>query len=80
MTLYDFIKMDEPEQAEAVWDGVFIAEREYKEDRILLYAVDEFYVEVFYNKVTNAINRFRPFTTVRLLDPYLDNIDLTGKF
>lgn len=80
MTLYEFIGMNEPEQAEAVWNGVFIADREDKKYRIILYAIDEFYVEVFYDKKSNEIKRFRPFATLQLLNPYLDKIDLNGKF
>jgi hypothetical protein len=38
------------EQAEAVWDAVFIAGRENEEHKILLYQIDAFYVEVFYHK------------------------------
>ncbi len=34
MTLYDFIALDEQEQAEAVWNGVFIADRQDQEHRI----------------------------------------------
>lgn len=41
MTLYQFIGMNESEQAEAVWNGVFIADRETKNYRILLYSIDE---------------------------------------
>jgi hypothetical protein len=48
MTLYQFKAMDEMEQAEAVWDGVFIADREDEEHKILLYQIDAFYVEVYY--------------------------------
>jgi hypothetical protein len=36
MTFYQFMQADEMEQAEAVWDGVHIADREDKEHRILL--------------------------------------------
>ena len=80
MTIYEFIGMNESEKAEAVWHGVIIANREDKEHRILLYTMDEFYVEVFYDNISNEIRRFRPFTTIQLLDPYLDKIDLNGKF
>jgi hypothetical protein len=40
MTLYEFIALDEMEQAEAVWDGVHIADREDEEHRILLYQIN----------------------------------------
>jgi hypothetical protein len=80
MTLYEFIGMDESDQAEAIWSGVFIGERETNNFRILLYSIDEFYVEVFYDDISNEIKRFRPFTTLLLLEPYLDKIDLNGMF
>lgn len=63
MTRYDFITMNESNQAEAVWNGVFIADRETKEYRILLYAIDALYVQVFYDNICNQIKRFRPFKT-----------------
>jgi hypothetical protein len=34
MTLYEFNALDEMEQAEAIWDGVFIGDRKDDEHRI----------------------------------------------
>ncbi len=39
--------MDEMEQAEAVWEGTHIADREDEQYKILLYQIDGFYVEVY---------------------------------
>jgi hypothetical protein len=74
MTLYQFVAMDEMEQAEAIWDDVFIADREDEEHKILLYQIDAFYVEVYYHKEYNVIRKFRPFSSTEQLAPYLDNI------
>ncbi|MDQ3842825.1 MAG: hypothetical protein M3342_02250 [Bacteroidota bacterium] len=79
MTLYDFIALDEQEQAEAVWNGVFIADREDQEHRILLYQIDSFYIEVYYHKEYNVIRRFRPFSSTDQLQPYLEQINIIGK-
>jgi len=76
MTLYQFLQLDEAEQAEAIWDGVFIGDREDEEHKILLYQIDGFYVEVFYNKEYNVIRRYRPFSSTNQLEPYLSNIDI----
>jgi hypothetical protein len=76
MTLYEFNQLDEMEQAEALWNGVFIADREDDEHKILLYQIDGFYVEVFYHKEYNVIRRFRSFSSTNPLDPYLDKIDI----
>jgi len=80
MSLYEFNALNEMEQAKAVWDGMFVADREDEEHRILLYQIDSFYVEVYYHKQDNALKRFRSFSSINQLDPYLDKIDLTGKF
>jgi len=80
MTLDEFNTLDEMEQAEAVWDGVFVADREDEEHKILLYQIDSFYVEVFYHKQHNVLKKFSAFSSINQLDIYLDKIDLTGKF
>ena len=76
MTLYEFNALDEMEQAEAVWDSVFIADREDDEHRILLYQRDSFYIEVYYHKEYNAIRRLRSFSSTNQLEPYLKRIKL----
>jgi hypothetical protein len=78
MALYQLITLDEMEQAEAVWEGVHIAGREDEDQRILLYQIDSFYVEVFYHKGYNVIRKFRPFAPVNQLEPYLSRINLKG--
>lgn len=80
MTLYEFNALDEMEQAEAVWDGVFLGDRKDDEHRILLYQIDGFYVEAYYHMDYNILRRFRSFSSTDHLDPYLKEIDLTGKF
>lgn len=80
MTLYDFKKLSDFEQAQAVWNGTFLAHREEGLFRVILYQIDSFYAEVYYQKEQNIISHFRTFTTTRLLDPYLEQIDLAGKF
>ncbi len=79
MTLYDFIAMDEMEQAEAVWSGVHIGDREDEKHKILLYQIngdESFYVEVFYNKEFNVIWKFNPFKSMEYLNVYSDQIDI----
>jgi len=80
MTLHEFNALDEMEQAEAVWDSVFIADREDPEDKILLYQRDAFYIEVYYHKEYNVIRRLRSFLSTLQLSPYLDKMDLNDKF
>ena len=42
MTLYDFNAMDEMSQAEAVWSGVLLVDRQDDLHNILLYQIDGF--------------------------------------
>jgi len=76
MTLYEYNALNEDEKARATWDSVLVSDREDVDHRILLYQVDAFYVEVYYNKKLNAITKFRSFSSTELLVPYLDKINL----
>jgi hypothetical protein len=46
----------------------------------LLYQVNSFYVEVYYNKEYNPIKKFRSFSSTDELNPYLEQIDLNEIF
>ena len=78
MGIYDFIKLNEVDQAEAVWNGTFIADRVEMDTKFLLYNLGSFFVEVSYITNENKIGRLTPFTTSRLLEPYLEQIPLDG--
>lgn len=80
MTLSEFEQMDEAAQMEAVWGGAFVAIRTDSENEILLYQVDSFYVEVYYNGEYNRIKKFRSFSSTDELIPYLEQIDLNEIF
>lgn len=71
MTPEQFYRLDEQEQAEIVWKGKHIADREEKEYSILLYQYNDLYIEVYYHKQYNTIRKFEAFTKDELLDIYL---------
>lgn len=64
MTLQEFIELEEMEQQEAIWEGIFVADTEDNEHKILLYQIDSFYVEVFYHKECNVIRKYKPLSSV----------------
>lgn len=74
MTLDEFNVLDLNEKAEAVWRGSFLADGEENGLMVQLYAVNGFYVEVFYDALANKILSFRSFTSGQLLVPYLAQI------
>jgi len=49
-----------------------LGERKEGDYMIQLYSLPGFYVEVYYDTVTLSIERFRPFTKIHNLSPYLD--------
>jgi len=74
MGLYDFNILDITEKTKAVWNkGTYLDHRKESGYDINLYALDMFFVEVWYNPATNAIEDIHSFKTLRKLDAYLDN-------
>lgn len=67
MTLHQFRWLSEMEQAEAIWSGVHVNERDDGIHTILLYKIDSFYVEVYYHKQYNVIRKFEAFDESQLM-------------
>ena len=71
MTPKQFYNLDEQELAAAIWEGKHVADRQDKEHHILLYKIDDLFVEVYHHKEYNVIRKFRAYTEHELLDIYL---------
>jgi hypothetical protein len=81
MHFYDFLQLDETEQLELLWyNGEQIGRRKEEEHLILLYQVEGFYVEVFYNSKERAIKKYVSFESVERLEPYLEKIDISSVY
>ena len=79
MTLYHFNFLDEAEKASIVWEkGVLVGERTDAFHQIRLYQVDAFYVEVYHHTHFNVITSFKSFSSLKKLEPYLEEISLEG--
>ena len=76
MTLREFQLSDEAKQAEKLLDAVCVAGRDEGEHKVLLYQLDNFYVEVFYHPRKNLITQYRGFDSMAELDVYLDKVEL----
>jgi hypothetical protein len=79
LNLSAFNDLDEMEQAEAVWSGVHIGDREDDEHKILLFQLDPFYVQVYFHTVYQVIRKFIAFSSTELLQPYLKQVDLVKR-
>jgi hypothetical protein len=75
MTLYQFLMLDEMDQLEAFWNGVFIGQRANGGFVIECRQVDDFYVG--YTILGGHYIDMCGFKNPDLLQPYLKQIDIT---
>lgn len=76
MTLYQFYMLSPKEKEVAAVNGEFLTDRREGSHTIALYAVGDFFVEIYYDNVQNAITMLAAFRTPERLNPYLDRIKL----
>jgi hypothetical protein len=75
--LYEYNLLSTDEKAQTLWDlGEFIVSRKSKTNSANLYSISDFFVEVNYDNDKNEIVDLRSFKSNKLLEPYLDYIDL----
>jgi len=71
MTLYEFKLLNEEDQFKTIWDiGVHLDSIKTPSENIVLYAVDNFFVEVYYNATTNATTECMSFIEGERLNKY----------
>ena len=79
MTIYDFNRLDEPEQLKVIKAfGIEICKRSTKTYEKTVYNIDSFYAEKWFHIEQQVIKRIRPFRNPDLLEPYLREIDISG--
>ena len=76
MTLREFQLSNEQQQAEKLLDAVCIAGRDEADQKVLLYQLGSFYVEVYYHPRRNVITRYNSFDDLDKLDVYLEKVEL----
>jgi len=66
------------EQAEVLWNhGVELGQRVDEEHRITLYQIHGFYLEVYHHIQDDVVKRYRSFSSVAQLAPYIDNLNIS---
>ncbi|WP_035671732.1 hypothetical protein [Flavobacterium sp. 83] len=77
MKLYEFSRLSEEEQYNTTWQIGVLVDQFIKEGiAINLYAINEFFVEVYYDQKNNKILYKKTFKHGELLDKYLNRIKL----
>lgn len=79
MTLPHFTSLSKQQKQDIVLgSGLFVAERTDGPFRIMLYQLNDFYVEVYFFKLYNKAALLRGFDDIHYLEPYLSTIDISG--
>ena len=77
MKLCEFENLPESDQLALIQeDGVYVGKLWKRKYSILLYQVDDFYVEVVYKKYRCYVSSIRCFRSTLLLEPYLEQVDI----
>ncbi len=76
MTLKEFRALNINEQANAVWNGTFLATVAEPKYNVHLYNVSDFYVKVYYSNKLNEIVKISACRGTSYIQAYLDFINL----
>ena len=80
MSIAEFNSLKVSDQAKLVWKATFLGQRHSVQHYALLYAVENFYVEVNYSKRNDQIISLSSFVDTTKLTPYLDDMKLKDLF
>ena len=77
MKLSEFILLGLEEKGHiALHEGILIGKRTYEDYLVFLFRIDEFYIELFCNLQSKAMEEVRVFNGIKLLTPYLESIKI----
>jgi hypothetical protein len=77
MKLSEFILLDEGDKKMTVLhQGVLVAKRNVFDFMVFLFQMEAYYVEAYCNPHNKAIEEYRVFDNIGLLDPYLETIPI----
>ncbi len=75
MTLCAFESMKPCEQLDLLQaEGVYIGKRKVRHLSLLVYQLEDFYIELYYSHYRRTLKDVRCFTSTLDLDPYLEDI------
>jgi hypothetical protein len=81
MKLFEFLKLSDEEQYDVTWNKATYVDLYLKDNiAIELYAINTFYVEIYYERNTTERLYKKMFKQGELLDKYLDRIQLQTNY
>jgi hypothetical protein len=80
MSIYTFVKLKLADRAVAIWQyGTCIAHRKTSRFMFLLFSLNGYFVEVRYDSQGSTIQKIIPFHSLKLVEPYLNEIDISAE-
>lgn len=77
MTIFDFQLLQLSDQINMLHrEGIYVGKRKSSEQTIVLYQLETFYVEIFYNRYRYFIHSISCSQSTAVLNPYLQQIDV----
>lgn len=78
MTVHEYNNLSQAEQFEVLYNyGTHISDRADNDYCIILFQLDNFYIELYFHILQNALKKIRSFSNVDFIKPYLEQIDLS---
>ena len=79
MKLDEFVLLTEDQRISVLWrEAKMVAQRNDDNYNIFLYQVYSFYIEVWYSKNLMNIYNLKSFSNTDLLEPYLEEINISS--
>jgi len=78
MRLYPLVVSDDESKTGQVWTGVFLGNRIAGDQRVFLYDLCGFYIEIYCSISLNKITKLALFKGTLFLEPYIDQIGIEG--
>ncbi len=77
VTIAEFNELNMDEKAWYLWHGAsFLHVYQKDKYRINLFYLNDYYIELWYHIDGNKVENIRAFTSIELLEPFLNNISI----
>ena len=77
--LHEFKYQEKQKKQQLLFEnGIYLASRFIKDYQLVLFAVDSFYVEVYFDLEHEQVGYIKAFSSTDELMPYLSSIDITA--
>lgn len=78
INFFEFRFLPDEQQSDYILNnGVFLCSIDSEEERIGLFRLFDFFVEIYYNKVNDQIIKIKSFRSMEFLEPYLERINIS---